>query len=703
VSSELFWLATPESLGGSRETLGPGNRGGEREVNRAMSSDPAFEEAAGEPTASPIEALWATSRDTLLEQVRVLDDVALAGLQGTLTAPARLDAEECARALAGSLGSFGLTDAARLAGDAEWLLQGTRPLSANDFLRLSEVVVRVELELGRGPKLSTGTPPGGATPVLIVEADADLGRRLAEEATAAGLRPTVADSVPAAYELIGEDRPTLVVLDLDHADGGPALLESLCLAAEPVPTLALTSPAGKLDRAEVARLGALGYLEKPIPAKAVVDVVRRTLARRHDEATVLAVADDQATLNDLRGLFEPRGWHLNPLTSPDRFWQSLEVLRPELLVLDVDPHGPQLCRMVRNDPTWQRLPIICITSPNLEQRREIYRAGADDVVVKPAEDDELLERVGNRLERSRLQHGQGNEDPQTGLPAWPHFETELHRQLVLARRYGQSLVLAVLAVDEQDEIEARYGNRAGQLVRAALGRVLRRSFRLEDAVGCRGDRHLLASLYGANMTGVQPRMNRVLASFTDIQVTFEDETIQATASAGLSTFPADGTRVGALYDTAAAALEQAQAMGGNRLQTTGEKPMRGETVEVLLLDDDDALAPLLLHALRTRGYSCGRLRDGADAAEQLLAADGMRARVLLLDIDLPGLDGLSLLRALASQHALDKMRAIVVSLRSNESEVLQALDLGAYDYMTKPVSIPELMHRVRRAMESLTR
>jgi len=87
-----------------------------------MPSDPAFEEVAGEPTVGPIEALWGSSHETLQQQVRVLDDAALAGLQGTLTAQARLAAEENARALAGSLGNFGLGGAARLAGDAEWLL-----------------------------------------------------------------------------------------------------------------------------------------------------------------------------------------------------------------------------------------------------------------------------------------------------------------------------------------------------------------------------------------------------------------------------------------------------------------------------------------------------------------------------------------------------------------------------------------------------
>jgi DNA-binding response OmpR family regulator len=72
--------------------------------------------------------------------------------------------------------------------------------------------------------------------------------------------------------------------------------------------------------------------------------------------------------------------------------------------------------------------------------------------------------------------------------------------------------------------------------------------------------------------------------------------------------------------------------------------------------------------------------------------------LIVLDVDLPGLDGLSVLRRLAQDGVLNRTRVIVLTARAGEREVLEALELGAYDHVAKPFSVPVLMQRVRRAM-----
>jgi DNA-binding response OmpR family regulator len=120
---------------------------------------------------------------------------------------------------------------------------------------------------------------------------------------------------------------------------------------------------------------------------------------------------------------------------------------------------------------------------------------------------------------------------------------------------------------------------------------------------------------------------------------------------------------------------------------------------VLLVDDDVALGTLVVHALSGRGFSVRWLRDGAEAVE-LLDDPGFRARAVLLDVALPGLDGLSVLRHLAEGGRLGTTRVVMLTVRANEGEVLEALDLGAFDHVAKPFSLSVLMHRVRRAVEA---
>jgi DNA-binding response OmpR family regulator len=105
-------------------------------------------------------------------------------------------------------------------------------------------------------------------------------------------------------------------------------------------------------------------------------------------------------------------------------------------------------------------------------------------------------------------------------------------------------------------------------------------------------------------------------------------------------------------------------------------------------------------ALQSLGLSSRRLADGAEAVAAL-AGDSppLTSRVILLDWDLPGLDGLSILRRLAGDGRLSTTRVIMLTARASEEETLKALELGADDFVTKPFSVPVLVERLRRALE----
>jgi len=85
-----------------------------------------------------------------------------------------------------------------------------------------------------------------------------------------------------------------------------------------------------------------------------------------------------------------------------------------------------------------------------------------------------------------------------------------------------------------------------------------------------------------------------------------------------------------------------------------------------------------------------RLADGG-------TTPALRGRVVLLDWDLPGRDGLTVLRGLAAEGVLDETSVIMLTARASEREVVAALDLGAADHVAKPISLPVLMQKVRRA------
>jgi two-component system KDP operon response regulator KdpE len=113
---------------------------------------------------------------------------------------------------------------------------------------------------------------------------------------------------------------------------------------------------------------------------------------------------------------------------------------------------------------------------------------------------------------------------------------------------------------------------------------------------------------------------------------------------------------------------------------------------ILLVEDDPALRRALRTTLRSRDFEV--LEAATGEAAILIAADG-RADVVILDLGLPDLDGLDVLRRL---RAFSDVPVIVLTARDEQSEKVRSLDAGADDYITKPFDTEELLARIRAAL-----
>jgi len=110
---------------------------------------------------------------------------------------------------------------------------------------------------------------------------------------------------------------------------------------------------------------------------------------------------------------------------------------------------------------------------------------------------------------------------------------------------------------------------------------------------------------------------------------------------------------------------------------------------ILLIDDEAQIRRFLGIGLRAQGYDVAEAASGREGLEAL-ATRG--ADLVILDLGLPDLDGQQVLRELRTWSSVP---VIVLSVRSNESEKVAALDHGANDYVTKPFGVQELSARLR--------
>jgi two-component system KDP operon response regulator KdpE len=113
---------------------------------------------------------------------------------------------------------------------------------------------------------------------------------------------------------------------------------------------------------------------------------------------------------------------------------------------------------------------------------------------------------------------------------------------------------------------------------------------------------------------------------------------------------------------------------------------------ILMVDDDTHVLRSLRAALESHGY---RVRSAVNGPMALEACAAERPDVVLLDLALPGLDGVEVTRRLRNWS---RVPILVISARVHESQKVQALDAGADDYITKPFGTEELLARIRAAL-----
>lgn len=121
---------------------------------------------------------------------------------------------------------------------------------------------------------------------------------------------------------------------------------------------------------------------------------------------------------------------------------------------------------------------------------------------------------------------------------------------------------------------------------------------------------------------------------------------------------------------------------------------------ILVIEDDPAIEELVVHYLRSDGYAVRTARDGAEGLE---LAGRLDPSLVILDVMLPGMDGLEVCKSLRRRDKTANVPILMLTAKGEETDRIVGLELGADDYVTKPFSPKELMARVKALLRRADR
>lgn len=120
---------------------------------------------------------------------------------------------------------------------------------------------------------------------------------------------------------------------------------------------------------------------------------------------------------------------------------------------------------------------------------------------------------------------------------------------------------------------------------------------------------------------------------------------------------------------------------------------------ILVIEDDHHIQELLKYNLENNGYEVTIKEDGNEGYEEAI---NNPPHLILLDLMIPGIDGLEVCKKIRMDKRTSKIPILMVTAKSEEIDKILGLELGADDYITKPFSIKELIARIRAVLRRLT-
>ena len=456
---------------------------------------------------------------------------------------------------------------------------------------------------------------------------------------------------------------------------------------------------------------------------------------RVKKARILVIDDDQAT-----ALVVQKYLKSVEFENVEATWDSagaigfIQAYRPDLVLLDLimPVSGADILAQIRSDRKIANTQVLALTSvASKDTHTKLLNLGANDFLNKPIVANELFARVRNTLsakvaydelkEQSEQLKQDVLRDTLTGSANRRAFDFELKRKMLEWNRQQTHFALLIIDIDHFKLINDTFGHQAGDEAIRSIARIIGQKIREIDLLCRIGGEEFAVIMPVSNKLESTLAAERIRDAVAQSPLTLQGQQVGLRISIGI-TNTLKGDDPSLMYRRCDAALYGSKQRGRNCStfhdgsgcvpveDMTGERPTaRTKTVtettpktadvtnaKVMIIDDEPSTAAIVKKYLKTAGFEKLLVQTDSKLAEQMIIEEA--PDLVLLDIHMPDVSGMEILERIRQNKSTATIPVVFLTSSTNADLRVKALNLGANDFLNKPVVVSELVARVRNTL-----
>jgi two-component system, cell cycle response regulator len=423
---------------------------------------------------------------------------------------------------------------------------------------------------------------------------------------------------------------------------------------------------------------------------------------------ILLIDDDVELVAYLKESLEKQNYYVSIALSAERGLKIFYETKPDLILLDIllpDISGIEVLNQIIGKAKKERIPIIIISGEYSKATQlHAYRLGVMDFLSKPVDIDLFLALIKNRFELKREWQESIIVDELTGAFNRKHFNQVMKQLICDFKRTERVFSLALIDLDYFKKINDTYGHLVGDEVLQSLSELVQSSIRMEDTFCRFGGEEFAVFLPNTDASSAMTVIHRIQERFAATDFFAKNEIFHVTFSSGISEVTAAENIADKIVEEADQALYASKDAGRNQTMLYTDhlsSTKKHSVLNVIIVDDDALIRKIVTHQMDTwepediAEVNISSFANGLD----FLQSDWYsmdEKYIILLDGVMPDLDGVEVLERIRKTYPEVNILVIMLTGRNNQADIVHALQMGADDYVVKPVHMPELLSRMER-------